>query len=197
MEHIKFIASAIASIIAVVAYVPYVFDTMRGKCQPHLYTWISWFLITMTVGIILLRGGAGIGAIPTLIGAAVNSVFVYLAMLHGTKDIVELDKICLALAIVGLGLYVGVQEHPLVALGIILLADLLSFVPTFRKTHNAPFSESLPTYYLTIVKAVLVLVALKTYTALTMAYYVVWILVISYFLLSVAVWRKQHNLDVA
>ncbi len=194
MENIKIVATLVASCIAVMAYIPYIRDIRRGTCKPHLYTWISWFLITATVSVILLLGGAGLGAIPTLVGSVVNAIILYLAFSYGTKDVVLLDKVCLIIAIIGTGMYIVFHEQALLALWTIMVADLISFVPTFRKTHRAPYSESLPSYYLTILKAILVLVALETYTLLTTSYYVVWIIVISAFLICVSIWRSQDHI---
>jgi hypothetical protein len=42
-QEIKIIASALASIVSLVAYIPYLIDMFRGKNKPHLYTWISIF----------------------------------------------------------------------------------------------------------------------------------------------------------
>ena len=74
---IKIAASALATILALIAYVPYLIDMFRGKNRPHLYTWISIFLITAIVAYIQLKGGAGIGAIPTILGAGVDGIILF------------------------------------------------------------------------------------------------------------------------
>ena len=77
LYEIKIIASVAASIIAVVAYLPYLIDMFRGKNKPHLYTWISIFLITSIVAYIQLIGGAGLGAIPTIIGVGIDGIILF------------------------------------------------------------------------------------------------------------------------
>ncbi|NTU73961.1 hypothetical protein HGB07_07445 [Candidatus Roizmanbacteria bacterium] len=50
---IKIIASAFATGIALIAYVPYLIDMFKGKNRPHIYTWISIFLVTAVVAYIV------------------------------------------------------------------------------------------------------------------------------------------------
>lgn len=192
-ETIKIIASVIAIIIALVAYIPYLIDMFRGKNKPHLYTWISIFLITAVVAYLQVIGGGGVGAIPTILGVGVNAVILFYCFKFGTKDIVPIDKICLAISIIGIVSYILLQEHPVIALVIVAIAEIISFIPTFRKTRNDPYSESLPSYYLLMLKLALILVALETYNLLTVSYSVLWLLVFTIFLTAVYYWRSKSK----
>lgn len=188
---IKVVASAIAVGISLVAYVPYLVDMFRGKNRPHLYNWISTVIITAIVAYIQVIGGAGVGAIPTLIGVAVDAVILFYCFRFGTKDIVFMDKVCLALTLAGVAVYVIFNHHPVLSLAVLTGAEIISFVPTYRKTRNDPYSESLPSYYLLMVKLCLILVALQTYNLLTVSYSASWLLVFVIFLMSVYFWRKR------
>src|SRR5262249_55534602 len=103
---IKLIASILATGIALVAYVPYIIDMFRGKNRPHLYTWISICLVTAIVAYIQVIGGAGVGAIPVMLGVVVDAVILFYCFRFGTKDVVFMDKICLAISIFGVIVYV-------------------------------------------------------------------------------------------
>jgi hypothetical protein len=197
IEAIKFIAAILATGIALIAYVPYLIDMFRGKNQPHLYTWISIFLVTAVVAYIQVIGGAGIGAIPTIIGVGINGVILFFCFKYGTKDIIFIDKLCLTISILGVASYILLQHQPVIALAIVTTAEIISFVPTFRKTRNSPYSESLPSYYLLMVKLALILIALQTYNLLTVSYSLLWIIVFVVFLIAVHYWRaKQPNRQV-
>lgn len=79
---IKVIASGIAIFLAITAYLPYLRDMFRGRNKPHLYTWITIFLVTITVAYMQVRGGGGIGAVPTVIGSVINGIILsYLILL--------------------------------------------------------------------------------------------------------------------
>lgn len=191
IDVIKNSAAVIATIIALVAYIPYVIDMFRGKNKPHLYTWISIFLITVVVAWIQVVGGAGIGAWPTILGAVINGVVLFYCFKYGTKDVRLIDKVCLAISIIGVATYIALQGQPLIALAVVTVAEVVSFIPTFRKTRNDPYSESLTSYYLIMLKLVLILVALEAYNLLTASYSVLWLLVFAVFLVSVYVWRSK------
>lgn len=188
---IKIVASTLATVIALIAYVPYLIDMFKGSNKPHLYTWISIFLITSVVAYLQVIGGAGVGAIPTILGVFVDAVILFYCFRFGTKDIVSIDKICLAITIIGVVFYVVFHSHPVLALAIVTLAEVISFIPTYRKTRNAPYSESLPSYFLIMIKLCLILVALEKYNWLTASYSVIWLLVYIVFLSSVYIWRTK------
>lgn len=188
---IKIAASAIAVGISLVAYVPYLVDMFRGKNKPHLYNWISTVIITAIVAYIQLIGGAGVGSIPTMIGVVVDSIILFYCFRFGTKDIVFIDKVCLAATLVGVVIYIVFKHHPVLSLAVLTAAEIISFIPTYRKTRNDPYSESLPSYYLLMVKLCLILVALQTYNLLTVSYSVSWLAVFVIFLVSVFHWRTR------
>jgi hypothetical protein len=182
LNDIKIIAAAVATAISIVAYVPYVVDMFRGRTKPHIYAWTSIFLITCVVGYIQLIGGAGVGAIPTLLGASVYLLIIALSLRFGTKDIVVLDIACLGLSLLGVLSYLALRGRPEVALVTVTFAEMVGFVPTWRKTRNAPFSESLSSYYFLVAKMLLILVALHKYNFLTVANTLAWLVVMFCFI---------------
>jgi len=193
MTHdIKIAASIVATGIALIAYIPYLIDMFRGKNKPHLYTWISIFLVTSVVAYIQLIGGAGVGAIPTILGAFVDAVILFYCFRYGTKDVVFVDKVCLAISVIGVAIYFVLRSQPLISLGTVSAAEVISFIPTFRKTRNDPYSESLTSYYLLMLKLILILVALQKYNFLTASYSIMWLAIFIIFLSSVFKWRSNY-----
>ena len=193
LSTIKLTASLIASGIALIAYIPYLVDIFREKNQPHLYTWISIVLATAIVAYIQLIGGAGFGAIPTILGLIIDVAILLCCFKYGTKDVVFMDKICLAISVLGVIAYAVFHAQPIISLVIVSFSEVISFVPTFRKTHNDPYSESLPSYYLVMIKLILILVALQKYNLLTASYSIMWISIYIVFLSAVYYWRTQKR----
>ena len=189
---IKSVAAVLAVVIALIAYVPYLIDMFRGKNKPHLYTWISITLVTAVVAWIQVIGGAGVGALPTILGVGVDAVILFYCFKFGTKDVIFIDKVCLAITIVGVIAYVLLHNQPVISLAVVTAAEIISFIPTFRKTRNDPYSESLPSYYLIMLKLVLILVALQAYNLLTVSYSVLWIVVFVIFLAATYYWRAKN-----
>jgi hypothetical protein len=191
LHDVKVIASVLAVGLALIAYIPYISDMFKGKNKPHLYTWISIFLVTAIVAYLQIIGGGGVGSIPMVLGLGVDVVILVCCFKFGTKDVVLMDKICLVLSIIGVVAYVLFTKQPLLALAIVSVAEVIAFVPTVRKTRNDPYSESLPSYYLLILKLGLIAIALQRYNWLTVSYPLMWIGVFIIFLMLVFRWRAQ------
>lgn len=190
MPHaVQIIASSAATVIAIIAYIPYLIDMFKGKNKPHLYTWISFTLITAVVAYLQLIGGAGVGSIPTIISAIIDGIILFYCFKYGTKDVIFIDKVCLTISVLGVVSYVLLKNDPVIALVIVTAAEVISFIPTFRKTRNDPYSESLTSYYLVMLKLVLILVALEQYNLLTASYSVLWLIVFTIYLSLTFYWR--------
>lgn len=192
-HEIKVIATVAATGVAIVTYIPYLIDMFKGKNNPHLYTWISITIITIMVAYLQVIGGAGIGAIPTILGCFVDLIILFYCFRYGTKDVIFIDKVCLAFSLAGVATYLAIQSKPGMALAIITTAEVVSFFPTFRKTKNDPYSESLTSYYLLLLKLSLILIALEEYNWLTASYPIVWIIVFVGFLISVHLWKNKKT----
>jgi hypothetical protein len=190
---IKLAASLIAIGISFVAYIPYIVAMVRGKNRPHIYSWISIFLITCVVGYLQVIGGAGVGALPTLLGVVAYLVIIVMSLRFGTKDIVVLDLACLIASIFGIVTYVIFRGSPGIALVIVTFAEMIGFIPTWRKTKNAPFSESLFSYYFLIGKLLLILIALERYNFLTAANTISWLAVMGCFIGTTLYWRHAQG----
>ena len=55
----------IAAVIAVIGNLPYLWDILRRRVQPHPYTWLVWTLVSATIFFGGMAKGAGVGAWPT------------------------------------------------------------------------------------------------------------------------------------
>ena len=99
--NIKIILTIIATIIAIIGFIPYLRDVFKLKTKPHLYTWLIW-LITQGTGISAIwYGGGGWGALNLTIGI-IFVFFVFLFSLKfGTKNITRIDTFILVVAFFG------------------------------------------------------------------------------------------------
>jgi len=44
----KEILTVIAIILMFASYIPYTLDLIKGKTQPHIYTWLVWTILSAT-----------------------------------------------------------------------------------------------------------------------------------------------------
>ena len=54
---IKEIFGTLAVILTFVMFVPYIVSILRNRIKPHLFTWVIWSIVTITVGIAQMYNG--------------------------------------------------------------------------------------------------------------------------------------------
>lgn len=72
-----------------------------------------------------------------------------------------------------------------------ILADLLAFVPTIRKSYHDPHSETLSLYITNALRFGLALLAVEHYTYLSSSWIVAWIIGNASLAILLAVRRRQ------
>ncbi|HBU66816.1 hypothetical protein A2467_02600 [Candidatus Nomurabacteria bacterium RIFOXYC2_FULL_36_8] len=149
-----------------VGYIPYIKDTINNKTIPHTFTWLIW---VFTVGItfaLQVKGGAGIGSLVTLVLFIVCFYIFILGLYKKNKDITWLDIIFLIFSLIALLLWL-VAKQPVLSIVIIVIVDVLAFVPTIRKSWNNPHSETLSLFEIVTIRHALSIFALQQYNILT------------------------------
>jgi hypothetical protein len=138
---------AIASGIIVLIGAPfYAIDIFKGKTKPERTTWFIWSVL----GVIAFFSQKALGAHWSLVYAgidALGSLIVFaLSLKYGVGGWSVLDRIALAVALIGVAL-AYVAHRPLLAIVGIMLADAAGAVLTIRKTFKQPDSETSITWF--------------------------------------------------
>lgn len=182
-----------ATLMALVAYVPYFRNMLAGRTRPHAFTWLVWASLTAIAFAGQVVEGGGPGAWVTGFTAAVSFVIFGYALWQGRgtqRDIVLVDWLSLAGAALALVLW-GVTDNPLTAVLLITVIDALAFVPTFRKSYRRPWEETAVTYSLSGLKFVIAIFALEQLTPTTWLYPASLVLMNGLFVGMLLVRRRQ------
>ncbi|QQS32945.1 MAG: hypothetical protein IPM50_15070 [Acidobacteriota bacterium] len=158
--------ATIAAILVLVANVSYSIDIIRGRVRPHAYTWFIWSVVN---GIVLggqYAGGAGVGAIPTLINEVLTVTNLVLALKWGYRSVKFIDHVFLAVAILGILIWVTTDD-PTSAVILAVGIDLAAFVPTIRKTWENPGTETPLLFSANAVRHIFSLLSLEAYNIAT------------------------------
>ncbi len=191
MEHLKYYLGVVAIILTFAGYAPYFRDVVKGKTQPHVYSWFLWGFVTFIAAALQISGGAGIGGYVTLTAAVMcSTVFVLGYISKGEKDITKIDTLFFVLGFVALGFWL-IAKQPVVSTILVTTIDLLGFAPTIRKSWNKPHSETLSFYSLNTFRFTLAVLALETYTIVTAAYPVAWVFANGIFAVILLIRRRQ------
>lgn len=170
--HTKLILAVAASVVGNVTFIPYLVDIFRLKTTPHSYSWLVWTILQVTGALAMFASGAGgAGVLYLSIGAGLCALVFLLSLRYGTKNITGFDTGCLVGALCATTVWFFLRE-PLLSVVLVALIDVVAFLPTFRKTYAAPWSETLSMYFLSSIAQLLSLAALSAYTLSTTLYLV-------------------------
>lgn len=160
----------IAALLAFIGNISYLRDVLRGRVHPHPYTWFIWSIVSLVTFFGQWQKGAGIGALPTGIAEA----FTILIFLFSLKylftgkagHIRKIDNYFLAIALIGLVPWV-LTSDPTISVIIVVLIDIVAFIPALRKTWVHPKSERPALYEMNVARHILTLFSLQAYNIAT------------------------------
>lgn len=167
----KIILTIIATIIGVAAFFPYLRDIFSLKTTPHAYTWLIWAITQGTAVFGIWYGGGGWGALNLTVGTLfVIAVFLF-SLKYGTKNITKSDTAILIVALSAIVVWWQLDK-PLISVIMVSAIDVIGYVPSFRKSYQEPWSETLISWILFSVSSIFAISALKEYNLLTVTYLV-------------------------
>ena len=162
----KGIYTIVGILLVIIAYSKYLKDIFYGKTRPHLYSWILFSVITIVVWIAQYSNGAGTGSYITVATFVSTIIITILAFKYGTKDIKRIDKYFFLLVLLSLIPWFLTKDATLSVI-LIVSINVFAYFPTIRKTIKNPESETLLTYQLNVVRQVLAILALSSYSIAT------------------------------
>ncbi|MCU0660606.1 MAG: hypothetical protein MUD00_03305 [Candidatus Pacebacteria bacterium] len=167
----KEIVAIIAALLAFVGNISYLRDVFKGRVRPHPYTWCIWSIVSMTTFFGGLAKGAGIGALPTGVAEGFTIIIFLFSLKYlfqgNAADIRMTDNYFLVICLLGLIPW-AITKDPTISVVIVVLIDIIAFIPTLRKTWQCPVTEKPLLYEMNAIRHVLTLFSLQTYNIATM-----------------------------
>ncbi|MDO8552610.1 MAG: hypothetical protein Q7S01_03735 [bacterium] len=192
MEY-KIILGYITIVIAILGYIPYFRDIFRGKTKPHVFSWFIWGLINVIVFLAQVVGHGGAGSWVTAVTALACLTIAALSLRNGKRDFSVIDWLSLAGALLAILLWV-VTSEPLLTVILLTIADIIGFVPTFRKSYSKPQEETVAAFALAGLKYAIALFALNSFTMTTALFPTSLVLTNLVFVAMLMIRRKQLRL---
>lgn len=166
----KEISSAVAVLITLVAFYPYLRGVLQNSIRPHVFSWVIWATTTLVVFLAQVQSHGGVGAWPIGLSGIITAAIAVLAYLkRADVSITRLDWLFLITAMASLPLWY-LTSDPMWAVIVLTAVDILGFGPTLRKTYNSPHSESLLFFSLFALRNSLVILALESYSVATVLF---------------------------
>lgn len=182
------ILGALALIVGVTGYVPYIRDTLKGITKPHPFTYLIWALLAAITFAAQIVHSAGPGAWATAIPVVLGIVVASLSISKGERAITRSDWLCLMGALAAIGIWL-VTKDALSAVLIVIGINTLAFIPTFRKAYWKPDEETASSYTIGIVRSFISIPALIAFNPVTLLPLVHHILINAIFVVMLLVRR--------
>lgn len=147
-------AALAASIIGLAGNVPYFIDIFQHKTKPERAMW--WIYTVLFSVLFLAQMNAGAKWLLVVSGGYVlsSALIAVFSIRYGYGSFHRRDFISAGVAIIGLALWL-VTNDPLIAILIVIFVDFAGFWLTLVKTWHAPHSETLITWQLSCLSAVI------------------------------------------
>lgn len=182
----------IAASIRILAGLFYIKSILKGKTRPSAVSWLIWsvspfiafFAATFSEGFklaSLVTLALGISPLLVFITASVTKNHLFKLTLP--------DLICGILAIISLICWL-ITKNPILTISFAILADLISTIPTLKKSYYYPDTEYAPTYLLAILAMSITLLANKETTSYSLIY-PTYILLMNLLVASIIITRKK------
>ncbi len=166
---IKEILGTLAIIIALISYVPYLRDVISNKTKPHAVTWFIWGSLTAIVFVGQVVSNAGPGAWALGVTTFLCGTVFVLSLTKGKQNIVPLDIVMLIGGILAIILWL-ITKQPVLSVILVTIVDAMGFIPTIRKSWTRPHEETMSMYALSMLKHSLSLLAIHSYSVVTVLY---------------------------
>jgi hypothetical protein len=163
------VAAIVGGAINMLAVVPYVLDIFRRKTKPERAMW--WIYSALFILLFAAQLSAGATWLLVISGAyALSAILIaVLSLRYGYGSLHRRDSVSFVIAVLGLILWL-VTNKPLLAILIVIAVDFAGFWLTLTKTWHAPHSETLITWQMNCLSAIISLFTLNSW-AFTIAIY--------------------------
>ncbi len=149
--------------IAFFRYTLYFRGILGGSIKPHVFTWFLWGILTGIIFLAQFVSGAGPAAwIAGFVAIACLAISALAYFKKGPTDIVMADWVWLVAALAAVALWFF-TKNPLTAVLVIMVADGISYIPTYRKSFYKPYEESAGGFALAALRSVFALAAIDSF----------------------------------
>lgn len=162
------IIGGLTVVVAIMTYIPYLRDTIKGKVTPHPFTWIIWVTLTAIAYVAQISDNAGPGAWMNAAVLTLGILIILFSFKNGFKQITKFDAGIFAIGVLAIVLWVITQDA-LWSVILVSIANTIAYIPTFRKSYKQPFEEALYLYSINFFRhgaSILALANISVITAL-------------------------------
>ena len=144
---------SVATLLSIIAYLPYILHTLQGQTRPHRACWLIWSVLATISFFSQLHEGATTSLGFSAAQAGCTTLVFLLSVVRGQGAFMtRTDATVLSVALLGLGLWYATDSATYASL-ISIAISLMGGMLTVQKTYWFPNSETMTTWALSFVAA--------------------------------------------
>lgn len=159
----------LSGLVSLFVFINYVYSIFYRGTEPHMYTWLIWFITQATAVAGMWYGGGGLGALAITFSTLSVFLIFLLSIKYGTKNITRSDTYILILALFAIVIW-WVLGDPLISIIMVIAIDMFGYIPSWRKSAQEPWSETLISWSISPFGHIFAIAALSSYNFYTVAY---------------------------
>ncbi|MEM6759455.1 MAG: hypothetical protein AAF601_08250 [Pseudomonadota bacterium] len=164
------ISGLASAFFSVVAFLPYIRDTLTGKAMPHRASWFIWAVLASIAFCAQAYEGASFTLWFAGAQAGMTIIVCVISLTHGRGALLtRVDERALWLAAIGIIVWYF-TETAAYALAVTISVSLLGGLLTIAKAYRDPDTETMMKWALTLVASILALFALPGWDPVLLAY---------------------------
>lgn len=153
---------AVAGILAIVGYIPYIYNTLKGKTLPNRASWFIWTLVGGLLAFSYLAEGDQ-NTIWLPLAYFVGPLLVaILSLRYGYSKWTRLDTICIIAAVLSIIPWI-LSDNASFTLVINVLIDMFGAVPTVYKSYFEPETEDFTAWLIFFIANILQVIAIQVW----------------------------------
>lgn len=187
----------LAAALSVVAFVPYVYDMLRGRTLPHRATWLIWSVLSGMSLLANIQEGAEASLAYVASQTGVTVIIFLASLCCGTGSMLRRGD-CMVLWLAGIGIALWLMmDDAMFMLVIALSVSALGGLLTVEKAYRAPTSETSICWTLSAIAACLALLAANTTDIMIVAYPAYLLVLYTGILLAMGLGKRQRRIAPA
>ena len=170
MHTIQYFAGLASGILSLIAFLPYIVDTLAGRTKPVRSAWFIWSILGVIAFLSLYHQDASHSL--WFVGVQVGGTLVIFALSirHGVGSFTKrTDRWVLLVAGLGLALW-AVTENATYALFLTITVSLVGGIAKVLKAYSMPGSETLSTWVLCLAASICAMIAVGSFDWILLAY---------------------------
>jgi hypothetical protein len=179
----------LSALLSVWCVIPYIRDILRGITKPNLVSWITWTLLAGIAAAAQISVGEYVAAIFTGAVAFSTGTVVLFGLRHGFVKYAQFDVTCQIAAVAGIVLWQLFDSPAIGVIGAVVI-DFVGALPTVRHAWQKPGEETWQTFAYAGLGGLFAVLALETYSWITLPY-AVYIVLINIVFVGVILKRRS------